>query len=247
MLDIDKSLVKADAKKSILTWLGQAKPTEWITALVSFMTATATIGGLYLAYRSGFIDSIRADISARNERLTVEKLLLEQRKEQLTKDIEISRGELNEVKARLTPLQREKAAMMRIMEIRKNDSITGTDGFKHLSVGFSFNYTLDGYILTADSYTTVPVESEPGKPANGYNYSYDSYVKHPRLTDLLAAAEDLEGVTDMKLGRLWIGDEDIRHINGLHRLNSLECINSRLLPQTFSMLKFGAGRNPHRA
>ncbi len=78
------------ATKSKSWWL-EAKPTEWITAL-------ATVLGLIAVYRSGILDAKKAETSAQNERLTIEKLRLEDRKEQVDR-------QLTEANARLAQIQ----------------------------------------------------------------------------------------------------------------------------------------------
>ena len=99
-------------------------------------------------------------------------------------------------------------------------------------MGFSFNSDFDGYALSTASYTSVPHD--------GATVSFSNViVSHPKFTELLAAAEDLGSVTELKIGRLRIEEDDIKHINGLRRLRSLRFVNNQLSPQILSKLRLG--------
>ena len=222
----DFESVVALRSQGFWTWVGQSKPTDW-------MIAIATIIGLTTAYRSGVFDAHKADISARNERLTMEKMMLEQRKETLTTEVENSRRELEAIRGKLNPLERERAAIDRIVAIRNGKPIILPGKAGHLSVGFKYNYELDGYELSAATYTVESIAS------NGASYSYDNVFAHPMLTDLLKAASELDKVTRLQIGKLHVSDEDIEIINKMKHVKYLEFKGTFLPERTLSGLVLG--------
>ena len=73
---IDELRPRTQAHARSLKWLGQSKPTDWITAMAACLA-------IIIGFRTGLFDAKLAEISARTERLNVETIRLEQRKESL--------------------------------------------------------------------------------------------------------------------------------------------------------------------
>lgn len=88
------------------------KLSEWITA-------SAAVIALGVAVWTGLFNAIREKLSSQADRLAVEKIDLEQRKEKLASEIADKEKELAGVKSRLTPFEQEESALRELRGLKK--------------------------------------------------------------------------------------------------------------------------------
>ena len=134
--------------------------------------------------------------------------------------------------ANLRPLEKENKAILGILEIGKKNAIVVGENEKHLVVGFSFNPEFDGYALSVISYHYALPAPVPFPP--GYVHPI---MTHPKFTELLAVAEELGRVTELKAGRLVIHDDDVKHINMFQHLRKLQLLDCRFDTRNLSKLR----------
>ena len=196
----------ATARRSLIwirRWLRKSKPTEWITSL-------AILLGVWATWRSGLIDTYRAEVSARNERLTLEQRQLEQHKGQLTEEVASSKRELEETKARLLPLEHEQASIRRIKNLGTPNSPTPREKHSYVITEIGFTNDFDGFFLVAhvSKYYDYPRDK-------------DEPVAYSQLAELLSLASEMHRLKELRLSSFEIDPAHIELLNQQRHLRSL--------------------------
>jgi hypothetical protein len=105
--------LKAEATKLgneqrwLWTFVRAVKLTEWVTAISAILLV---YGGWY----SGLFNAMRERLETDKNRLAVEKIDLEQKREKLGTEVAAKERELADIKARLAPFERQQRAIQGI-------------------------------------------------------------------------------------------------------------------------------------
>lgn len=113
-------------RKSIL----EVKLSEWITA-------SAAVVALVTVYATGFFNATRERQTAQGERLSIEKLNLEQQRKRLDEEISSKESQLDEIRTKLSPYRLEESAITGLKSLKS----------KLIDVRFSISAENDGYLV----------------------------------------------------------------------------------------------------
>jgi hypothetical protein len=201
----DSAIPDDNAKsiRPIVRWLGESKPTEWLSSLAGWLTSLAAICAVWGAYSSGIINVTR-------ERLALEQIGMKQERDTLSERIAALQTELSDVKSRLRPLETERGGIKRIMKM--GSEIMFAPDFNGYSIHFrepGYLRRIDGKLKPAD----VPyfgefigavrdVERVVDLKIGGFqiNDSHIQAINSLKLLDVLVLSE--VGATDQLLSRL---------------------------------------------
>lgn len=134
VLEIEKLELEVKAVKDGNVWwrktIREVKVSEWITAIVAIV-ALAT------AFSTGLFDAIRERLIAQGERLSIEKLNLEQQRKRLDEEISSKESQLDEIRTKLSPYRLEESAITGLKNLKS----------KLIDVRFSIGAENDGYLV----------------------------------------------------------------------------------------------------
>jgi hypothetical protein len=130
-LELEKLRSEIEEKQRSTKWVVSAvrnvKLNEWVIS-------AAALFALFGAWRTGLFDATRQHLAAQSERLTIQRIDLEQRRDKLTGEVLAKEQELQAIRKRLLRFEDEESA---VKELRKAQS-------KFLDVRFSTDPAFEG-------------------------------------------------------------------------------------------------------
>ena len=108
-LEQEIQFAKADQKwwrKSVR----DVKLSEWLTAAVALVT-------VIVVFSTGYFNASRERLAAQGDRLHVEKLEMEGKRDRLSSEIVVKEAELQELKSKVQPFEKENAALLSLRQL----------------------------------------------------------------------------------------------------------------------------------
>jgi Leucine-rich repeat (LRR) protein len=153
-LELEKLRTEISDLKRSQSWVVRAvynvKLNEWLVA-------AAAIAAFIAALHTGIFDATRQTLTAQQERLSIEKLHLEQKKDHLAREVRGLENEVDTLKKKLGPFELERAAIEGLRSLEK----------ANLKVRFAIDPDYDGLRVAIKAGTTrIGFESGPRPTAN---------------------------------------------------------------------------------
>ena len=212
-------------------WICQPKPTEWIAAF-------ATCCGLAVVWTSGIFDAKKAETAAVNERLKVEQLHLETRREKLSEEIALKNSELEEVIAKLRPMEEERAAFEQIAALRRR-SDRSMDFALRPEIGIILSDSLDSWRL--EIRRRLQSDANPGViwSASGIEPGgHDVKPIHDEVIPaVLEAATRIDRLQDVSISDYRVTGESLDLLSRCRNLDHLTLVNCGVDDVALSRLK----------
>ena len=156
--------------------------------LPAFLSPLVGLLTLLALYSTGLLDAARQHLAAQGERLTLEKLHLEQHKEKLIAEVNAKTKELEEVKKKLLPFEREEVAINELKNLQN----------KNLLVKFRSSGQLEGLKVTFQGIDEQLDWSMISKPR-----------RNPNLAAALKKANNLRALKALRTVELSMTPEEL--------------------------------------
>ena len=169
------------------------KITEVFTTLATICTALAAIIALSITFHTGLFDAARQNLAAQGERLTIEKINLERRKEILTADVDAKTKELEDAKKKLLPFEQEEAAISELRELEK----------KKLGIRFLLAGKHEGIKVSVWGARLLPQDV-----LDPWSFS-PTTERNPALADALRAANRVRVLKGLWIRKLFLTQDDL--------------------------------------
>lgn len=186
-LEIEKLEHEVATAKAARTWwrknIRDVKLSEWITTAAAIIAISA-------AFWTGLFNTIRERLSAQADRLAIEKIDLEQKKEKLGIEIATKEKQLTETMARLQPFEQEELALSELRSMM-NEGMT---------VGLSSPPSFDSVRV---SLKHSMLDWYPG------NDVQPKTIRVPTLSKALAAANKLRSLDGISVRELVMNSDDV--------------------------------------
>jgi hypothetical protein len=125
-LEVEKLKEEVETAREGRSWwrrsIRDVKLSEWVTAI-------AAVVALGAAFWTGWFSATRERNAAQGDRLEVERIHLENRKEKLVADVAAKEKDLAEVRARLLPFEEEQAALRELRNVHETQKLPSGTAF----------------------------------------------------------------------------------------------------------------------
>lgn len=217
LLEVQK--LKAEVAAAQRPWWKRAfqegKAPEWITAAVAVGTVTVVL-------TNGYFSASRERLAAEGDRLAVEKIDMEQKRDRATAELAAKEKELADVKQRLNPFEKEQEAIEQLRKFKADN----------VMVQFSTDFQFDGVSLWVHrsrwdvSWDTLRKKNKYPPPA--------SLANARDLFEPLAKFRKLKGV---KIDGVQLSKGDLAALSVASGAESIGLKNCGLTNETLDALK----------